>query len=182
MSNYAKALPLIIDCDPGQDDAIALMLAMASPEELSLLGICTVAGNVPLVLTEANARRIRDVSGRPEVPVFAGCPRPMVKILETAEYVHGKSGIDGADLPEPIGPVEAAHAVDWLIDTLRHAGAPITVATLGPLTNIAMAIVMAPDIINNISPFIQTNICYFTFHRINRYWYRKIFTNKNKKI
>ena len=154
MNNYAKALPLIIDCDPGQDDAIALMLAMASPEELSLLGICTVAGNVPLVLTEANARRIRDVSGRPEVPVFAGCPRPMVKILETAEYVHGKSGIDGADLPEPSGPVEAAHAVDWLIDTLRHADAPITVATLGPLTNIAMAIVMAPDIINNISQLV----------------------------
>ncbi|MDA0229595.1 MAG: nucleoside hydrolase [Proteobacteria bacterium] len=154
MSNTIKALPLIIDCDPGQDDAIALMLAMASPEELDLLGICAVAGNVPLVLTEANARRIRDVSGRPQIPVFAGCPRPMVKILETAEYVHGKSGIDGAGLPDPSRPVEAAHAVDWLIDTLRHADNPITVATLGPLTNIAMAIVMAPDIIENISELI----------------------------
>ena len=150
MSNNAKALPLIIDCDPGQDDAIALMLAMASPQELNLLGICAVAGNVPLVLTEVNARRIRDVSGRPEVPVFAGCPRPMVKILETAEYVHGKSGIDGAGLPDPSRPVEEAHAVDWLVDTLRNADAPITLATLGPLTNIAMAIVMAPDVVDNI--------------------------------
>ena len=154
MSNKAKALPLIIDCDPGQDDAIALMLAMASPDELDLLGICAVAGNVPLILTEANARRIRDVSGRPQIPVFAGCPRPMVKILETAEYVHGKSGIDGAGLPDPSRPVEAAHAVDWLIDTLRHADDPITVATLGPLTNIAIAIVMAPDIVENISELV----------------------------
>ncbi len=154
MSYNVKAIPLIIDCDPGQDDAIALMLAMASPEELDLLGISAVAGNVPLVLTEANARRIRDVSGRPELPVFAGCPRPMVKTLETAEYVHGKSGIDGAGLPEPSRPVEAAHAVDWLIDTLRRSDNAITVATLGPLTNIAMAIVMAPDIVENISELV----------------------------
>ena len=154
MSHNVKAIPLIIDCDPGQDDAIALMLAMASPEELDLLGISAVAGNVPLVLTEANARRIRDVSGRPELPVFAGCPRPMVRILETAEYVHGKSGIDGAGLPEPSRPVEAAHAVDWLIDTLRRSDNPITMATLGPLTNIAMAIVMAPDIVENISELV----------------------------
>ncbi len=154
MTNNVKAIPLIIDCDPGQDDAIALMLAMASPEELDLLGISAVAGNVPLVLTEANARRIRDVSGRSELPVFAGCPRPMVRILETAEYVHGKSGIDGAGLPEPSRPVEAAHAVDWLIDTLRRSDNPITMATLGPLTNIAMAIVMAPDIVENISELV----------------------------
>ncbi|MEE8172659.1 MAG: nucleoside hydrolase, partial [Alphaproteobacteria bacterium] len=154
MSHNVKAIPLIIDCDPGQDDAIALMLAMASPEELDLLGISAVAGNVPLVLTEANARRIRDVSGRPELPVFAGCPRPMVRILETAEYVHGKSGIDGAGLPEPSRPVEAAHAVDWLIDTLRRSDNPITMATLGPLTNIAVAIVMAPDIVENISELV----------------------------
>lgn len=154
MINTVKPLPLIIDCDPGQDDAIALMLAMASPEELDLLGICAVAGNVPLVLTESNARRIRDVSGRPEVPVFAGCPRPMVKILETAEYVHGKSGIDGAGLADPSRPVEAAHAVDWLIETLRAADNPITLATLGPLTNVAMAIVMAPDIVEHISELV----------------------------
>jgi len=154
VSTKANALPLIIDCDPGQDDAIALMLAMASPEDLNLLGICAVAGNVPLVLTEANARRIRDVSGRPEVSVFVGCPRPMVKILETAEYVHGKSGIDGAGLPDPSLPAEATHAVNWLIDTLRQADSPITLVTLGPLTNIAMAIVMAPDVVDNIDQLV----------------------------
>ena len=154
MSTTAKPIPLIIDCDPGQDDAIALMLAMASPGELDLLGISAVAGNVPLVLTEANARAIRDVAGRSEVPVYAGCPRPMIKPLETAEYVHGKSGIDGANLPQPSRPVEESHAVDWLIDILRNAEAPITVATLGPLTNIAMAIIMAPEIIDNISELV----------------------------
>lgn len=154
MSTTAKPIPLIIDCDPGQDDAIALMLAMASPGELDLLGISAVAGNVPLVLTEANARAIRDVAGRSEVPVYAGCPRPMIKPLETAEYVHGKSGIDGANLPQPSRSVEESHAVDWLIDVLRNAEAPITVATLGPLTNIAMAIIMAPEIIDNISELV----------------------------
>jgi purine nucleosidase len=154
VSTTAKPIPLIIDCDPGQDDAIALMLAMASPGELDLLGISAVAGNVPLVLTEANARAIRDVAGRSEVPVYAGCPRPMIKPLETAEYVHGKSGIDGANLPQPSRPVEESHAVDWLIDILRNAEAPITVATLGPLTNIAMAIIMAPEIIDNISELV----------------------------
>lgn len=154
MSTTAKPIPLIIDCDPGQDDAIALMLAMASPGELDLLGISAVAGNVPLVLTEANARAIRDVAGRSEVPVYAGCPRPMIKPLETAEYVHGKSGIDGANLPQPSRSAEESHAVDWLIDILRNAEAPITVATLGPLTNIAMAIIMAPEIIDNISELV----------------------------
>jgi len=154
VSTTAKPIPLIIDCDPGQDDAIALMLAMASPGELDLLGISAVAGNVPLVLTEANARAIRDVAGRSEVPVYAGCPRPMIKPLETAEYVHGKSGIDGANLPQPSRSVEESHAVDWLIDILRNAEAPITVATLGPLTNIAMAIIMAPEIIDNISELV----------------------------
>lgn len=141
--------PIIIDCDPGQDDAVALVLALASRAELDVLGICAVAGNVPLSLTERNARRVRDLAGRPEVPVFAGCPRPMVRMLETAEYVHGESGIEGADLPEPSGPVEPVHAVDWLIETLR-AREGITLATLGPLTNLAVAIVKAPDIVPRI--------------------------------
>jgi purine nucleosidase len=154
VTENAKPLPLIIDCDPGQDDAIALLLAMASPEEIDLLGISAVAGNVPLVLTEANARRIRDVAGRPEIPVYAGCPRPMVKELETAEYVHGKTGIDGAGLPDPSRPAEEMHAVDWLIATLRAAPRPVTLATLGPLTNVGMAIVMAPDIVDNISELV----------------------------
>ena len=93
--------PLIVDCDPGQDDAVALLLAMASPDAFDLLGITAVAGNVPLDRTESNARRIRDLAGRPEVPVHAGCARPMVREPASAEFIHGESGIDGADLPEP---------------------------------------------------------------------------------
>ena len=144
------ARPLIVDCDPGQDDAIALLLAMASPEVFDLLGISTVAGNVPLARTEANARRIRDLAGRPLVPVFAGCPRPMVRALETAEHIHGATGIDGADLPEPLRPAEAVHGVDFLVETLSAAPEPVTLATLGPLTNIALAIVKRPEILANV--------------------------------
>jgi purine nucleosidase len=144
------ALPLIIDCDPGQDDAVALLLAMASPEEFELLGICAVAGNVPLSRTAYNARVIRELAGRLEVPVHAGCPRPMLLAPTTAEHIHGKIGIDGAALPEPTAPLDPAHAVVWLIETLRASARPIALATLGPLTNIATALVMAPDIASKI--------------------------------
>lgn len=145
-----SARPLIIDCDPGQDDAVALLLAFASAGELDLLGVTAVAGNVPLARTEDNARRIRDLAGRPEVAVYAGCPRPMVREPVSAEYVHGPTGIDGADLPEPSRPAEPAHAVDFLVEALKAAGEPITLATLGPLTNVALAIVKEPAILANV--------------------------------
>lgn len=144
------ARPLIVDCDPGQDDAIALLMAMASPETFDLVGVTAVAGNVPLALTESNARRIRDLAGRPEVPVHAGCPRPMVRAPVSAEFIHGRTGIDGADLPEPSRPAAPAHAVDFLADTLSNAAEPVTLATLGPLTNVALAIVKAPGILDNV--------------------------------
>lgn len=145
-----NARPLIVDCDPGQDDAVALLLAMASPDAFDLLGITAVAGNVPLDRTESNARRIRDLAGRPEVPVHAGCARPMVREPASAEFIHGESGIDGADLPEPRRPAAPQHGVDFLVDTLRAAPAPVTLATLGPLTNVAMAIVKCPEILGNV--------------------------------
>ena len=145
-----SARPLIIDCDPGQDDAVALLLAFASAREFDLLGITAVAGNVPLARTEDNARRIRDLAGRPDVPVYAGCPRPMVREPVSAEYIHGETGIDGADLPEPSHPAEAAHAVDYLVEMLTAAEEPITLATLGPLTNVALAIVKNPAILANV--------------------------------
>ena len=148
------ARPLIIDCDPGQDDAIALLMAIASAEEFDLLGVTAVAGNVPLAKTEANARRVRDLAGRPELPVYAGCPRPMVRAPVTAEAVHGPSGIDGADLPEPSRPVEEAHAVDFLVQTLAKAPRPVTLATLGPLTNFALAIVKNPSILDNVAEIV----------------------------
>ncbi len=102
---------LIIDTDPGQDDAVAILLALASPE-IDLLGITTVAGNVPLDLTEVNARKICDLAGRQDVPVFAGLSRPLVRSLVTAEHVHGRTGLDGPDLPPPQTPLQEQHAVD----------------------------------------------------------------------
>ncbi len=105
--------PIIIDSDPGQDDAIAILLALASPE-LEVLGITAVAGNVPLELTQANARRICELAGRPEMKVFAGCARPMVRPLATAEAVHGKTGLDGCDLLAPtsaLAPITYAKLV-----------------------------------------------------------------------
>lgn len=136
---------LIIDCDPGVDDAIALLLALASPAEFNLLGITTVAGNVPLALTQYNARRICQLAQRFDVPVFAGCPRPMVNSPVTAEHIHGQTGLDGAMLPEPTLPLEPPHAVSFLINQLHSATAPVTLATLGPLTNLAVALIQYPD-------------------------------------
>jgi purine nucleosidase len=137
---------IIIDTDPGQDDAVAILLALASPE-IEVLGITCVAGNVPLPLTLRNARIVCELAGRRDVPVFAGCDRPLAGPLVTAEHVHGKTGLDGADLPEPVMPVQAAHAVEFLIDTLRREppGA-VTLVPIGPLTTIATALARAPDI------------------------------------
>ena len=143
--------PIIIDCDPGQDDAIALLLAMASPDELDLIGITTVAGNVPLRLTERNARQMRDIAKRPEIPVFAGCDRPMVRELVTAEHVHGKTGIDGTAIVDPALPLDKRHAVDFIIESLE-AAAPdsLTLVPMGPLTNIGQALQRAPSSAANI--------------------------------
>jgi len=142
---------IIIDCDPGQDDAIALLLAMASPEELSLIGVTAVAGNVPLHLTERNARLMCDLGRRGDVPVFAGCSRPMVRDLVTAEKVHGDTGIDGMDVTVPLQPLQQQHAVDFIIDTLKGAEEDsITLVPTGPLTNIGMAMVKEPSILSSI--------------------------------
>ncbi|MFD2174167.1 nucleoside hydrolase [Rhodobacter lacus] len=137
---------IIIDTDPGQDDAVALLLALASPE-LEVLGLTCVAGNVPLDLTARNARVICELAGRTEIPVFAGCDRPMERALVTAEYVHGKTGLDGLALPLPRMKLQERHAVDFLIETLRaEPPGTVTLCPLGPLTNIATAFARAPDI------------------------------------
>ncbi len=141
---------LIIDCDPGQDDAIMLLLALASPE-LEVAGVTTVAGNVPLALTQRNARLICELAGRDDMPVFAGCARPMVRALVTAEYVHGASGIDGMEIREPRLPLQQQHAVDFIVATLMAAADDsITLVPTGPLTNIAMAMVKEPAIVPRI--------------------------------
>src|SRR5688572_2776992 len=137
---------IIIDTDPGQDDAVAILLALASPE-LEVLGITAVAGNVPLALTEKNARKTCELAGRPDIKVFAGAVRPLVRKLVTAEEVHGKTGLDGPDLPEPTMKLQDRHAVDFIVETLlaEPAGA-VTLCPLGPLTNIALALIRAPEI------------------------------------
>jgi purine nucleosidase len=131
---------IIIDCDPGQDDAINLLLAMSSPENLDILGITTVAGNVPLPLTERNARMMCDIAGRSDVPVYAGCAVPMIRPLITAENIHGKTGVDGLEIFDPQQRLEEKTAVEFIIDTLRSAKEPVTLVLTGPLTNIATAL------------------------------------------
>lgn len=141
---------IIIDTDPGQDDAVAILLALASPE-LDVLAITTVAGNVPLSLTSVNARKVCELAGRPDIPVFAGCDRPLKRPLITAENVHGKTGLDGIELPEPKMPLRPEYSVDFLIETFRRAPEKsITICSLGPMTNTAQALLKAPDIATRI--------------------------------
>jgi purine nucleosidase len=138
--------PIIIDTDPGQDDALALLLAFASPE-LEILGITAVAGNVPLALTELNARKICELADRSDIKVFSGADRPMLRKLVTAEHVHGRTGLDGPDLPEPAMQLQNQHAVDFIIETLmQHEANTITLCVLGPMTNIGLALQKEPRI------------------------------------
>jgi purine nucleosidase len=147
------ARKIIIDTDPGQDDAVALLLALASPDELEVLGITSVAGNVPLELTTRNALMLAELAGRTDVPVYAGCERPTVRPLITAEYVHGVSGIDGADLPDPTTVPADGHAVDFLIETVM-GNEVTTLCTLGPLTNIAVALEREPAIASQVDELV----------------------------
>ena len=142
---------LIIDCDPGQDDAVMLLLALACPDVFDVLGITTVAGNVPLDLTQRNARIMCELAGRTDVPVFAGCDKPMRHELITAENVHGKTGIDGVDIYEPAMPLQDQHAVEFIIETLFGADDnSITLIPTGPLTNIGQAISQQPGILRKV--------------------------------
>jgi purine nucleosidase len=148
------ARKIIIDTDPGQDDALAILLALASPE-LEVLGIVAVAGNIPLRLTATNVRKVCEVAGRRDVKVFAGSERPMVRRLVTAEYIHGATGLDGHDLPEPTMPLQPQHGVDFIVETLRREPAgTVTLCTLGPLTDIGMALSRAPDIAPRIAEIV----------------------------
>jgi len=146
---------IIIDTDPGQDDAAAIMLALGSPE-LEILGITTVAGNVPLSRTSTNARIILEFCARTDVKVFAGADKPIARPLVTAEHVHGKTGLDGPELHEPQMPLQEQHAVDFIIETLRsEPEGTVTLCTLGPLTNIATALQKAPDIAGRVRELVM---------------------------
>ena len=177
-SGLIQTCRLIIDCDPGVDDAIALLLALASPT-FELMAITTVAGNVPVETTYANAHRICELAHRPDVPIYAGCPRPMVRSPIFAADVHGEDGLGGVVLPETQMPLRTEHAVDILIELCRTPQqTPLTLAALGPLTNLAIALVKAPEIVwginqlvimggaiegGNITPFAEFN-CYADPH------------------
>jgi purine nucleosidase len=124
---------------------------MSSPDELEILGITAVAGNVPLALTEVNARLMCDIAGRSDIPVFAGCDKPMVRELVTAERVHGPTGINGMEVTKPVHPLQEQHAVDFIIEALSQANDDsITLVPTGPLTNIGVAFTRAPEILPKI--------------------------------
>jgi len=146
--------PILIDTDPGQDDAVALLMAAAAPEALQVLGLTTVGGNVPIELTTANALRILELAGRTDIPVHAGCPRPILRPLTTAPEIHGESGLAGTDLPDPKTQAQPGHGVSWLIETLMKAPEPVTVCMLGPMTNLALALVMEPAIAGRIAEIV----------------------------
>jgi purine nucleosidase len=153
---------IIIDTDPGQDDAVAILLALASPDEIELLGITAVAGNVPLSLTAKNARIVCELARRPDIPVFAGADRPLLRPLRTAEHVHGKTGLDGPALPDPTMPLQEVHAVDFLVETLRREpSGTVSLCPIGPLTNIALALMRAPDIAGRIAEIVLMGGAHF---------------------
>ena len=156
------ARKIIIDTDPGQDDAVAILLALGSPAEIEVLGITAVAGNVPLPLTQKNARIICELAGRPDVLVYAGCDAPLKRKLVTAEHVHGKTGLDGPVLADPVMALQPGHAVDFIINTLRtEASGTVTLCPLGPLTNIAAAFLKAPDIVTRVQQIVLMGGAYF---------------------
>lgn len=149
------ARKIIIDTDPGQDDAVAILLALGSPDEIDVLALVAVAGNVRVAQNAHNALQILEVAGRADVPVYVGCERPMRHPLVTAEYVHGSSGLNGPTLPDPVTPLQTQHGVDYIIETLlAHEPGTITLCCLGPLTNIGMAMVKAPAIVPRIKEIV----------------------------
>ena len=136
--------PILIDCDPGHDDAIALLLALASPE-LELLGVTSVSGNQTLEKTTANAIRVLEFAGHADIPVAAGADRPLIRERFVASYVHGETGLDGPDLPPPQAQPVSRHAVDFLADKIRERDGAVTLVPIGPLTNVALLLALHPD-------------------------------------
>ncbi len=141
---------IILDCDPGHDDAMAIVLALGNPN-IDLLGVTTVGGNQSLEKVTYNARATLEMAHATNVPVHAGCDRPMIRPLEVAAAVHGETGLDGVTLPKPTRPLDEGHAVNWIIDTIMsHEPGTITLVPTGPLTNIAMAVRMEPRIVSRV--------------------------------
>jgi purine nucleosidase len=162
VATAAEKRNLIIDTDPGADDVVALLLAMASPDELNLLAITTVAGNVRIDKTSRNARLAREWAGRNEVPVYAGAGRPLVRTPIYAENIHGSEGLPGVQVHEPKQGLAAGSAVQYLVETLRQAPPhSVTVAMLGPQTNLALALIQAPEIVQGIKEVVVMGGAHF---------------------
>jgi purine nucleosidase len=158
----AQQIELIIDTDPGADDVVALLLALASPQELNVLALTTVAGNVRLDKTSRNARLAREWAGREEVPVYAGAPKPLLRTPIYAEDIHGKEGLSGVAVYEPKAGLAQGSAVSYLIDTLTSARShSITLAMLGPQTNLALALIRAPGIVQGIKEVVVMGGAHF---------------------
>ena len=158
----ADKVDLIIDTDPGADDVVALLLALASPEQLNVRAITTVAGNVRLDKTSRNARLAREWAGREDVPVYAGAPKPLVRSPIYAENIHGQEGVTGVPVHEPAKGLEQANAVNYLIETLRAAKpGSVTIAMLGPQTNLALALTQAPEITQGIKEVVVMGGAHF---------------------
>lgn len=153
---------LIILTDPGQDQAAALYMILGAPDAFDVMGIAATAGNIDLSHTTGNCLKLLELAERTDIPVFAGCPRPISGALVTAEHVHGPTGLDGPDLPDPVTEIQAEHGVEFIIRTLREAPAgEITICSLSPLTNLAMALVEAPDIGPRIKDVVAMAGAYF---------------------
>ncbi len=143
-------VPIVLDCDPGHDDAIAMLLALASPE-VELLAVTTVAGNQTLEKTTRNALKVLELADRPDVPVAAGAARPLVRDARVALEVHGESGLDGPELPEPQIEPSGEGAVDFLTRLLTEAPEPITLVPVGPLTNVGRLLQERPEVAGGIA-------------------------------
>jgi purine nucleosidase len=155
-------IKVIITTDPGQDEAAAIMMMLAAPESFDILGLVATAGNIGLDHTVPNALKILELAGRSDIPVFAGCPRPIVRPLVIADHVHGPTGLDGHPLPPPTAKPRQQHGVDFIVETLRTA-APreVHIASLSPMTNLALALVEAPDIAPRIGSIVMMAGAYF---------------------
>jgi purine nucleosidase len=153
---------LIVMTDPGQDEAVAILVILGSPEDFDVLGVVAACGNIGLEYTEKNARKILELAGRTDIPVYAGCSRPMHRELVTAAHVHGPTGLDGPELPEPTMPLQTKHGVDFIVETLMESEpGTITICSLSPLTNLGMALVREPRIAPRIKEIVMMAGAYF---------------------
>ena len=153
---------VIITTDPGQDEAAAIMMMLAAPESFEILGLVATAGNIGLDHTVVNALKILELANRAEIPVFPGCPQPIRRKLVIADHVHGPTGLDGHELPLPAAKPRDQHGVDFIVETLRAAQpGEVHIASLSPMTNLAMALVQAPDIAPRIGSIVMMAGAYF---------------------